>query len=214
MAAVATPVEQRVILHGVSWETYERLLAEHPDAAGPRFTYDEGELEIMVLSAGHEGPNRILARLIDVVAEELGIDTHPLGGVTLKRSVLHKGFEPDSCFYFANAPAVRGKEEIDPTIDPPPDLVIEIDVSRSSLPRFPIFAAFGVPEVWRYDSSRVAFYRLEAGRYVEADHSVALPPLTDQLATRFLEESGHMPSTQWLRRVRDWARSLPGALNR
>ncbi len=206
MATVATPVEQRVILYGVSWETYERLLAERQDAAGPRFTYDEGELEIMVVSAGHEGPNRILARLVDVAAEELGIDAHPLGGLTIKRSDLHKGFEPDSCFYFANAPAVRDKEQIDPAIDPPPDLIIEVDVSRSSLPRPPIFAAFGVPEVWRYDGSRVIIYHLKGGEYSEARHSAALPPVTGEAATRFLEESRSMPSTQWIRRVRDWAR--------
>ena len=205
MAALAIPVEQRVILTGVSWETYERLLADHPDAAGPRFTYDWGELEIMVLSARHEEPNRILARLVDVLAEEFGIDTRPLGSVTLKRRDLLKGFEPDSCFYFANAPAVLGRE-VDPAVDPPPDLVIEVDVSRPSLPRFPIFAAFGVPEVWRYNGSRAIIYRLEGGRYAEAERSSALPPLSGEVATRFLEESRQIRSTEWFRRVRDWAR--------
>ncbi len=214
MAAVATPAEQRVTLCNVSWETYERLIAEYPDIAGPCFTYDEGMLEIMVVSFEHEEPNRTLADLVGVLAEEFGIDLLRAGSVTLKRPDLHKGFEPDSCFYFANAPAVRGKKEIDPAIDPPPDLVIEVDVSRSSLPRFPIFAAFGVPEVWRYDGARVTTYRLEAGRYVETDHSLALLPLTGEVATRFLDESRQMPSTQWLRRVREWARSASPAPGR
>lgn len=90
---------------------------------------------------------------------------------------------------------------------PPPDLIIEVDVTSESLDRFPIFAAFGVPEVWRYDGSRVAFFRLEAGRYAESDCSAALPPLNAALATQFLEESRRLASYEWLRRVREWARS-------
>lgn len=205
---VASPAaEQRVTLQ-VSWETYERLLAEHPDAAGPRFTYDEGTLEIMVVSASHETPNRILARLVDEVAVELGINAYPLGSTTFKREELLKGFEPDSAFYIGRR-SVLWDTEVDAAVDPPPDLVIEIDVSRSSLPRFPIFAAFGVPEVWRYDGTRVSIWRLEAGRYVEAERSTALPVVTGPLATRFLEESRTLPSTEWVRRVREWARSRP-----
>ncbi len=206
MATAAVPVEQRVILYGVTWETYERLLAEHPDAPSPRFTYDEGTLQIMVLSRRHEEPNRTLAILLEVLAEEWGIDLCRLGSVTLKRRDLEKGFEPDSCFYIANALAVRDKGELDLLVDPPPDLMIEVDVTSSSLPRMPIFAAFGVPEVWRYDGTRVVMYRLEQGRYVEAEHSTALPPLTAEVATRFLESSREIPSTKWYRQVRDWAR--------
>ena len=97
--------------------------------------------------------------------------------------------------------------KVDATVDPPPDLVIEIDVTRSSLDRFPIFAAFGVPEVWRYDGSRVSIWRLEGGQYVETESSAALLPLTGSMATRFLEESRTMRSPEWLRRVREWARS-------
>ena len=91
MATVMSPLESRVILN-VSWETYERILAEHPDAAGPRFTYNEGVLEIMVLSAGHEQPNRILALLVEEVAVEFGMDVCPIGSTTFKRAELLKGF--------------------------------------------------------------------------------------------------------------------------
>ncbi len=91
-------------------------------------------------------------------------------------------------------------------IDPPPDLVIEIDVTSPSLPRSPIFAAVGVPEVWRYDGSRVQFFKLDGGQYVEVEHSLALPPLTDAVATGFLKDSEETKSTVWLRRVREWAR--------
>ncbi len=204
MATVLSPVESRVVLN-VSWDTYERILAEHPDAAGPRFTYNEGMLEIMVLSAQHEQPNRLLALLVVEIAAELGIDVCPLGSTTFKRAELLKGFEPDSSFYVGRAITIWDRE-LDPAVDPPPDLIIEIDVSQSSLDRFPIFAAFGVPEVWRYDGSRVSFWRLEGGRYVEAESSAALPSLTEALATQLLEDSRRKGSTEWLRRVRAWAR--------
>src|SRR5713226_1357171 len=205
MATVVSPaVEQRVILNA-SWETYERLLAEYPDVAGPRFTYNDGMLEIMVVYAEHEQPNRILARLVDEVASELGIDVCPLGSTTFKRAALQKGFEPDSAFYIGRG-STFWDPEVDAAVSPPPDLTIEVELSRPALPRFPIFAAFGVPEVWRYDGSRVSIWRLEAGRYVEAESSVALPPLTGSIATQFLEKSRAMRSTEWLRRIREWAR--------
>ncbi len=206
MATVLSPVEHKVILSGVSWETYQRLLAEHDDENGTRFSYNEGTLEIMVLSARHEQPNRILAQLVDVIAEEFGIEVCPLGSTTFQRSGLLKGFEPDSAFYIAHAPEIGGRD-VDPAVDPPPDLLIEVDVTSSSLMRFPIFAAFGVPEVWRYDGTRVAIFRLQGGQYVEVASSGALPPLSGALATQFLEERRRLGSTKWLQRVRHWARA-------
>jgi len=205
MATLVTPVEQKVILHGVSWETYERLLNEHQESPGTHFIYDEGSLEIMVLSRRHEKPNRDLAMLVQLVAMELSIDFDQLGSTTFKRERLQKGLEPDSAFNFVRASETEGRE-LDAEIDPPPDLIIEVDVTSPSLNRFPIFAAFGVPEVWRYHQSRVTFYRLESGRYVETASSSALPPLTADVATRFLEERLRMRSTQWMRHVREWAR--------
>jgi len=205
MSAVAAPAERLVTLSGVSWETYERLLCDYQDRPGTRFTYNEGDLEIMVLSARHEQPNRILATIVEVVAEEFGIDVSPLGSTTFKRQDLIKGFEPDTGYYIGHA-AEMGGRDVDPAVDPPPDLTIEVDVTSRSLNRFPIFAAFGIPEVWRCHEWRVTIYRLEGGRYVEVESSAVLPLLTGALLTRFLEDSRRLRSTAWLRLVRDWAR--------
>src|SRR5215475_10814001 len=123
MPTTASPPEERVLLHNISWETYERLLAENPDACGTRFFYNDGELEIMVVYAGHEGPNRTLANIVQIVAEETGCDLKGFGSTTFKREDLAKGFEPDSCFYFRRANEVRDKKEIDPAVDPPPELI-------------------------------------------------------------------------------------------
>jgi Uma2 family endonuclease len=207
MATVVSQPERLVILEGVSWETYERLITEHGEKCGTRFTYDEGVLEIMVLSARHEEPNRTLALLVEVLAEELNVDLRRLGSTTFKRLDLHKGFEPDSCFYIQHADAVAGKEEINFAVDPPPDLTIEIDITRESLDRFPIFAAAGIPEVWRFDGTRVIIFQLELGRYVETTNSAAFPTLNGEVATRFLDQSQKLKSTEWLREVRDWARA-------
>lgn len=197
---------QRVLLHGINWETYERLLADLADRCVPHLTFDRGVLEIMSPTAEHEEHNRTLASLVEVVTEELHINIRRLGSTTFKRQDLLKGFEPDSCFYIQSAQHIRGKKRIDLTQDPPPDLVIEIDLTSSSLNRFPIFAHVGVAEVWRYDGSRVRIFRLGGEQYEEVARSVALPLLTDTAVTQFLEDSMELESTEWLRHLREWVR--------
>ncbi|PYT10428.1 MAG: hypothetical protein DMF60_00065 [Acidobacteria bacterium] len=206
MATVVSQPERLVILDSVTWDTYERLIAEHGESGGTRFTYDEGVLQIMVVSSQHEKPNRTLAVLVEVLAEEWRIDIERLGSMTCKRKDLQKGFEPDSCFYIQHAEAVSGKQKIDLKFDPPPDLTIEVDITSDSLNRLPIFAAVGIPEVWRFDGTSLTIFRLEAGRYLETSNSLAFPALTAEVASQFLDESKTLKSTVWLRQVRAWAR--------
>ncbi len=201
----------RIILHGIRWETYTRLLEDMEDSHAAHFAYDQGELEIMVLSERHEEPNRALATLVEVVAEELDMDLRRLGSTTLKRDDVKKGFEPDSCFYIQHELEIRGKRKIDLTVDPPPDLIIEIDISSHSLNKFPIYAKLGILEVWRYVDRRVRIFSLANGQYVEVENSIAFPVLTNAIATRFLAESAEVASTTWLRRVRQWVREARGA---
>lgn len=207
MTTVLSPAEQKVILHNVSWETYEQLLSNYAESSNPRFAYDRGVLEIMILSAKHEEPNRALSLLVEVVAEEFGINVRNLGSTTFKREDLEKGFEPDSCFYIRNAGAIKGKDEVDLTVDPPPDLVIEIDITHPSLNKLPIYASMGVPEIWRYDGEKLSILELRGGSYVGVDESAALPRLTVEVLTRFVQESRTMERLEWLRRVRAWARA-------
>lgn len=209
MASAISSPEQLVILDRVTWETYERLITEHGERCGTRFTFDEGVLQIMVVSSRHEMPNRTLATLVEVVAEEWGVDIARLGSMTFKRKDLQKGFEPDSCFYIQHADAIHGKQEIDIVVDPPPDLSIEVDITRESLNRFPIFAAVGIPEVWCFDGTNVAIFRLESGGYSESTNSIAFPAVSGEILTHFLDESHELKSTAWLRNVREWARSQP-----
>lgn len=194
----------RVVLQGISWKTYESFLADYENHAGPRFYYDNGTMEIKMPSFKHEEENRTLMLLIELLAIELGIDLRRFGSATFKRDDLLKGFEPDSCFYLQNAEAISGKASPDLTLDPPPDLLIEVDVASGSMDKFSLFAALGVPEIWRCENERLMIYRLENGRYAESERSLALPLLTSEQATRFLSESREMKSSAWARHVRQW----------
>ncbi|MDX1983874.1 MAG: Uma2 family endonuclease [Bryobacteraceae bacterium] len=148
-----------------------------------------------------------MSTLVEIAAEETGRDYHPTGSTTFKSEALQKGFEPDSSFYFDQlASQVRGKEELDLRVDPAPGLVIEVDMSRSSLNRLPIFAPAGVAEVWRYDGSIVRIYRLEDGAYVSEPFSTVLPPLTSEAIGSLLAGSAGMERPAWMRKVRAWVR--------
>jgi Uma2 family endonuclease len=211
MAIALSPQEQavqQVILHGVSWQTYKRLLADFAESHAAHFAYNRGVLEIRVPSAKHEEANRTMALLVEMLAVELDVSVRNLGSTTFKREDLAQGFEPDTCFYIQNAQRIHGKDEIDLAVDPPPDLVIKIDVTHPSLDKLPIYAAIGVPEIWRYDGHAVMLVIFQEGAYVERGESVAFPKLTRQVLSRFMEESKQQERTAWLRSVRAWAHQL------
>jgi Uma2 family endonuclease len=207
METVKGPVEQRVVLYDISWETYERLLADHLDNSVPHFTYDRGVLAIVSPLPEHEKIKRTISLLVELLAEEFEVDLENLGSTTFKREDWKRGFEPDTCFYIQNEERVRGKADLDLNVDPPPDLVIEVDIAGPSVPRFPIYARFGVPEVWRYEGERVLIYGLREAEYVELSQSVALPILTSAVLTRFVRDGLTTRRRTWMREVREWARN-------
>src|SRR5438128_9276301 len=123
MTTVVNPPERRVILDGVSWETYQRLLAERGENSGTRFAYDEGALKIMSPSFEYDAAEEVLADIVKIALEELDLDFVCAGSTTFKRGALKRGFEPDSSFYIEQAERVRGKKRLDLEIDPPPELI-------------------------------------------------------------------------------------------
>jgi Uma2 family endonuclease len=206
MATVVTPPEQRIVLDNITWDVYEQLLATNQDRSVPRFTYDRGRLEIMSPSAQREELRHMVALFVEVIAEEMNINVRGLGSTTFRREDLQRGFEPDVCFYVQNATRMRGKAELDLTIDPPPDVVIEVDLTNPSLAKFPIFAQLGVPEVWRYDGRQWQIFQLVGQEYVQQVQSIALPGLTAGVLTNMMDESRSLERLLWLRRVRTWIR--------
>jgi Uma2 family endonuclease len=210
MPTVLSPPEARVILHNISWSLYEQLLAEHEDKSSPRFAYDRGELEITVPSYEHEELNRLINDFIVVIAMEWNIEYCNAGSTTFKREDLERGFEPDSCFYVQRAGQIAGKKRLDLTVDPPPDLVLEVDITHPSLDKLSSFAVVGVPEVWRYDGERVRMLALAGGSYVERERSLAFPSLQSVHLAALLVASQQMPRTAWLQHVRAWAQTQGG----
>ncbi len=214
--ALKSPSEGRVTLRNVSWETYERLLKEDPGRSAPRFFYDRGVLEIVSPSFEHEAVADIIASLVKELAVELEIDVVGAGSTTFNREDLLRGFEPDVSFYFSeNASRVRGKRRIDLDAgDPPPDLVVEVDITSPSASKLPIYAHLGVAEVWRHDGARLTILGLlrqdaeEEGYYAEIPESAFLAPASVESLTRFVEEGLTSGRPAWTRRVREWAREL------
>lgn len=197
-----------MVLYNVGWDTYERLLRDHANASAPRFTYDQGTLEIMSPLPEHERFNRAFQLLLPVLAEELGLELYSLGSTTFNREDLQRGFEPDSCFYVQNVQRVWGKDHIDLHLDPPPDLVVEIDITHPPLDKLPIYAHLGVPKVWRYDGERLAMLLLEHGRYAESPCSKAFPAIDAAMLMVLLPDSMGVGDIAWIQRVRAWARML------
>ena len=206
MATLQKPPDPSVVLENVSWQTYENLLADLVDSSARRLTYDRGVLEIMSPSAEHERLNRTLALLVEIIAEELSIETENLGSATFRREDLERGFEPDSCFYVRNADRIRGKRHLDLRVDPPPDLVIEIDITSSSIDKMSIYAHVGVPELWRCDGMTLQIASLEGGAYVTSSSSAVFPVLTAATLSNFLAQSRHSTRLELIKAFREWIR--------
>lgn len=180
------PAGAVTIVNGVDWEEYEELIDELTGRADVRLSYDNGRLEIMTLSPRHEKPAKLLPHLILVLAQACQLNFLSIGSSTLRKKRNAKGAEPDDCYYFTNFKQIAGKDEIDLSIDPPPDLAFEVDITHPSLDKFPIYAGLGVPELWRYDGQQASFFRLEGGQYVVLGHSDVFPFLTPEILQEYL----------------------------
>ncbi len=208
METVKTPAERRVLLRNVSWETYERLIEEREERPVPRFFYDRGVMEIMSPSKRHETISEVISSLIEYIAVEVDLDFESAGSTTFKREGMARGFEPDKCFYFSeNIERVRGKDDIDLDAgDPPPDIVVEVDITSPSISKLPIYARLGVPEVWIHDGDRISILTLRDSDYAEVSESSFLPSVTGEILTKFVSEGLKMGRPAWAKRVREWAR--------
>jgi len=175
MLRVRIPQKQRFILDSVTWQSYTRFLRDFADRH-VRLTYDGGILEIMTLSHEHERLSEFLGVLIYVLTQGMQLPLALGGSTTFRRRKKEKGLEPDKCYWIGNAKCVRGKKKIDLRVDPPPDLAVEVDISRSSLDRMAIYAAIGVVEVWRYADDTLTFWVLSSnGNYVASPKSTLFP---------------------------------------
>lgn len=206
---VQHPAEQRIILHSVSWQTFKALLAEVGEDRRTRFAYCQGTLEIMSPLFRHENINRFIDDLIRIMTDELDIGMSKGGSTTLTREDVEAGAEPDSCYYIQNEPLVRGREAIDLNAgDPPPDLVIEIDISTNSLDKRTLYAGLAVQEFWRFTGETIQFFVLQPSdsTYQAVDCSPTFPWFPPEKLAELLEERLTLGETQTLRQFRTWVR--------
>ena len=198
------PVEEHVYLPGVSFATYDALVTEIEGRRRLRITYNHGEMEIMSPSQGHERGKRLIGRMIETLTEELGIAVMSVGSTTFKDELKDCGLEPDECYYVQHEIDVRGKK-IKLGEDPPPDLVLEVDITTSVIDRFPIYAALGFPEIWQYAGGEIIIHLLQPnGQYAMADTSQALPMVPVTKLAEHLERCDQMDETSWIREFRRW----------
>jgi len=207
MTPTALPlVPPPLLLQGIRWQTYQQLVHDLESEPGKRLTYDQDYLEIMTPLPIHEQYKSRLGRLVEVVTEEYDIEILSLGSTTWSRPDLLKGLEADECYYLQNEHAVRGKTHLDLTIDPPPDLAIEVDITSHSLNRLAIYAALGVPEVWQYNGKNLTIYYLLDEQYHPQAQSQVLPPLTQADILHFITLSQTLGETTWIKTFRQWIR--------
>jgi Uma2 family endonuclease len=198
--------ENRVILNNISWDTFERLLADIGDRRKTLFHYINGTLEIMSPLSLHEGSNHFIEALLGIFTDELEIDMRRLGSLLMKISDLKLGAEPDSCYYIQNEPIIRGKEVIIIGQDPAPDLVLEVDITNPSDRRLPIYALLAVPEVWRYDGYSLEFLALENGAYQPIEKSLSFPDLPAVIVVEYVQKRLTLGESGTLREFRKWVR--------
>jgi Uma2 family endonuclease len=200
--AGALPQEQRFTLDDVDWAFYESVLQR----VGDRHifvTYDRGRIEIMAPSWRHDESSRLIGLLIHIMGEEFGVALKGGGSTTFRREDLQRGLEADQCFYTRNLDRIRGRREIDLGVDPPPDLAVEVEITRRMLPRQSLYEAIGVPELWRYDGRELTICVLGPDRrYVVVEASPTFPHVRPQQMAAWVAAGEDLDDIAWARMVR------------
>lgn len=187
-AEIQSPVigEKRVILQGLTWDAYLQILNALPQPRGSRLTYDDGLLEITMSLEDHEFSGRLIERFILILVELYGLRIKTMGSTTMNYPDLKKGAEPDNAYYIQNQPLVKGRN-VDFATDPPPDLVVEVDITHTDIQKNLFYASLGVPEFWRFNGRVWRIYQLQSGVYVEVNQSPTFPKIEKEQLYEFLK---------------------------
>jgi Uma2 family endonuclease len=194
--------EQRVVLRGLSWEAYLQILNALPQSRGSRLTYDDGVLEITVPLEDHEFSGRLIECFIRTLIEVMGMRMKTMGSTTMNYPHLKKGAEPDNAYYIQNQSLVKGRN-VDFNQDPPPDLVVEVDITHTDIAKNQFYANIGVPEFWRFNGKVWRIYQLQEGVYVEVEVSPTFPQVPKKRLYAFLEQAKE-DEIEAMRSLRAW----------
>ena len=181
------PKNGTLLLHNISWADYEDVLTKFQNKSAYRVSYNCGVLKIMSPRPDHEFPKDVVLKLVTIYAYEFDIELDSYGSTTYRRRKKAKGAEADTSFYLRNAAKVCGKGDFDLEIDPPPGVVVEIDISNESLDKFEIYAALKVSEIWRFDGKSFNIHILFESKYETVSNSIELPLISSALLDEFLQ---------------------------
>ena len=206
--AISVPIEttlaeKRVSFYNLSWQSYEQILAALGNKRAARLTYYKGTLEIVSPLEKHESVSDRIGTLIHILTEELNLNIKSMASTTLNKPELKVGAEPDKCYYIQNEPAVRGKI-VNLAIDPPPDLVLEVDITHTDINKTQLYQEMKVPEFWRYNGKVLTIYLLNENQYQESETSPTFPLLTKAKIYEFLAQCNTQGETQTKRSFRTW----------
>ncbi|AFZ32048.1 protein of unknown function DUF820 [Gloeocapsa sp. PCC 7428] len=205
---IRVPPGACVILEDISWQEFETILIELGEHRGSRVAYTQGSLEIMVPLPEHEKAKVIIGDLVKILLDELDLDWEPLGSTTFKREDMAAGVEPDDCFYIQNYKLMIGKEQIDLSVDPPPDLAIEIDVTSKT--KITAYKALQVPEIWRYEDGVLEINLFQGDDYIKSEtSSIFSIPVKDEIP-RFVQMARTTGTTFALKAFRKRVREYLG----
>jgi Uma2 family endonuclease len=194
---------KNIQLQNVNWDEFEAILEELGNKRLSRIAYSDGILEIRMPLPEHEKIKVLVGDMLKILLEELDIDNECFGSSTFKREDMAKGIEPDDCFYIENATQMIGKKRLDLTLDPPPDLAIEVDVTSKT--GLDAYQSLGVPELWRLEGGALQISVLKNGAYIDSEFSPHFPnwPLKTILP-EFLERCQAQGRSQALKAFRRW----------
>src|SRR5688500_4879962 len=196
---------QHIVLEDVSWDFYERLLKEIGNRP-IRVTYDEGRLEMMSPLPEHEVIKNLIHDMMRLLTMELDMPMKCLGSTTFRWQEKRGGMEPDDCYYFRDEKRMRARKRWNPKRDPPPEIVVEVDVTRRSVDREPVYLKLGVPEIWRWDGIRLSCLLRRGEAYTPSARSKALPFLDPADLTRFLKMAWRQEENAILRQFLKWVK--------
>ena len=160
-----------------TWQNYQKLCQQRGDRSIPRIKYRSGEVLLMSPMPKHGRDAHVIANVITTLLDHTEREYDAFTPVTMELPD-ESGIEPDYCFYIDHWQAVSGKERIDWETDPPPDLVLEIDVTSYS--DVNDYLPYRVPEIWLFRKNQLLVYQLQGTEYLLRTQSMYFPDINLQ----------------------------------
>ncbi|MGC1305681.1 MAG: Uma2 family endonuclease [Phormidesmis sp.] len=180
--------ERRVAIHHLTWQQYQQILTALPQTRAAYLTYSLGTLEISMPLEDHEQASELIGLFIRILVFELGLKMKSMRSTTLDREDLSRGAEPDNAYYIQNQPSVAGRK-VNLQDDPPPDLVVEVDITHTDIDKNQLYSTMGVPELWRFNGHEWRVYQLRGNSYTEVNHSPTFPIVKKTDLYNFLDQA-------------------------